>query len=68
MGYADAGFNGGTDIKTPNLDQIASGGTILKSFYVQPVCSPTRSTLMTGRYPIAHRRLFGREAAHATGG
>lgn len=51
MGYADAGFNGGKDIKTPNLDQIARGGAILKSFYVQPVCSPTRSTLMTGRYP-----------------
>ena len=38
MGYADAGFNGGKDIKTPNLDQIARGGVILKSFYVQPVC------------------------------
>jgi arylsulfatase A-like enzyme len=51
MGYADAGFNGGRDIKTPALDQIARGGVILKSLYVQPVCSPTRSTLMTGRYP-----------------
>ena len=51
MGYADPGFNGGKDIKTPNLDQIAHSGAILKSFYVQPVCSPTRSTLMTGRYP-----------------
>ena len=51
MGYADAGFNGGTEIKTPNLDQLARGGANLKSFYVQPVCSPTRSTLMTGRYP-----------------
>lgn len=51
MGYADAGFNGGRDFKTPNLDKIAHGGAILKSFYVQPVCSPTRSTLMTGRYP-----------------
>lgn len=51
MGYADAGFNGGMEIQTPNLDKIAGGGTILKSFYVQPLCSPTRSTLMTGRYP-----------------
>ena len=51
MGYADAGFNGGTEIKTPSLDQLARGGANLKSFYVQPVCSPTRSTLMTGRYP-----------------
>lgn len=45
MGYADAGFNGGKEIRTPNLDSIAKGGTILSSFYVQPVCSPTRSVL-----------------------
>lgn len=51
MGYADAGFNGGKEIKTPHLDQLARGGANLKSFYVQPVCSPTRATLMTGRYP-----------------
>jgi arylsulfatase A-like enzyme len=53
MGYADAGFNGGTEIRTPNLDAIAKGGAILSSFYVQPVCSPTRSALMTGRYPCS---------------
>ncbi len=39
------------DIRTPNLDKLAQAGTVLESFYVQPVCSPTRSTLMTGRYP-----------------
>lgn len=50
MGYADCGFNGGTDIHTPNIDKLAKEGAILKSFYVQPVCSPTRSALMTGRY------------------
>jgi len=51
MGYADAGFNGGREIKTPNLDKLAREGSILESFYVQPVCSPTRAVLMTGRYP-----------------
>ena len=51
MGYADAGFNGGKEIATPHLDKLANGGANLRSFYVQPVCSPTRSTLMTGRYP-----------------
>lgn len=51
MGYADAGFNGGKEIKTPHLDKLAKGGTVLTSFYVQPVCSPTRAALMTGRYP-----------------
>lgn len=50
LGYADCGFNGGQDIRTPNIDQLAKEGAILKSFYVQPVCSPTRSALMTGRY------------------
>jgi len=51
MGYADPGFNGGRDIKTPNLDKLAREGSVLESFYVQPVCSPTRAVLMTGRYP-----------------
>ena len=51
LGYADCGFNGGTQIKTPNIDRLAKSGTIIDSHYVQPVCSPTRSTLLTGRYP-----------------
>ncbi len=50
MGYGDPGFMGSKDLRTPNLDKIAQGGTILSSYYVQPVCSPTRSTIMTGRY------------------
>ena len=52
MGYADCGFMGGTEIKTPNLDKLASQGAILDAFYVQPVCSPTRASFMTGRYPM----------------
>ena len=51
LGYADCGFNGGKDILTPNIDKLAKEGAILKNHYVQPVCSPTRSALMTGRYP-----------------
>ena len=41
LGFADCGFNGGFDIRTPNIDKLAKDGAILKSFYVQPVCSPT---------------------------
>jgi arylsulfatase A-like enzyme len=52
LGYADCGFNGGKDIRTPNIDRLAKEGAVLKSYYVQPVCSPTRSALMTGRYAI----------------
>ena len=51
LGYADCGFNGGKQIKTPNIDRLAKSGAIIESHYVQPVCSPTRSTLLTGRYP-----------------
>ena len=51
MGYADAGFNGGREIRTPNLDKVARSGAILTAHYVQPLCSPTRAALMTGRYP-----------------
>lgn len=50
LGYADCGFNGGDEIRTPNIDKLAHSGAVLESHYVQPVCSPTRAALMTGRY------------------
>lgn len=50
LGYSDCGFSGGKEIKTPHLDNLAGGGAVLESLYVQPVCSPTRAALMTGRY------------------
>ena len=57
LGWADVGFHG-TEIKTPNIDKLAAAGTKLESFYVLPVCTPTRSALMTGRYPIRYGRQF----------
>src|SRR5436190_21583872 len=54
LGREDCGFMGGKEIKTPRIDKLAVAGTILEAFYVQPVCSPTRAALMTGRYPIRH--------------
>src|SRR5512147_934214 len=51
LGWKDVGFNGCTDIKTPNLDALAAGGAKFTQFYVQPMCTPTRAALMTGRYP-----------------
>ena len=59
LGRHDCGFMGGTEIQTPHLDRLARGGTILDSFYVQPVCSPTRAALMTGRYPMRHGLQVG---------
>ncbi|MEQ1825838.1 MAG: arylsulfatase [Pirellula sp.] len=53
LGWGDVGWHG-SEIPTPNLDKLASAGARLEAFYVQPVCSPTRAALMTGRYPIRH--------------
>ncbi|XP_064102773.1 arylsulfatase B-like isoform X3 [Macrobrachium nipponense] len=36
---------------TPHLEQLARGGVLLNQSYVQPICTPTRSALLTGRYP-----------------
>jgi len=54
LGQRDVGFTGCTDIKTPNLDRLAAEGAKLSSFYVQPMCTPTRAALMTGRYPYRY--------------
>ncbi|WNJ20333.1 sulfatase-like hydrolase/transferase [Pontibacter sp. G13] len=51
LGWADVGFNGATDILTPNLDRIAQQGVIFENGYVShPYCSPSRAGLLTGRY------------------
>ena len=54
LGWKDVGFNGATDIKTPNLDKLAAQGAKFTQFYVQPMCTPTRAALMTGRYPFRY--------------
>lgn len=54
LGWKDVGFNGATDIKTPNIDALAAGGAKFNQFYVQPMCTPTRAVLMTGRYPFRY--------------
>ncbi len=52
LGYADVGFNGSPDIKTPQIDGLANSGTIFTSAYVShPFCGPSRASIMTGRYP-----------------
>ncbi len=53
LGWRDVGFHG-SDIQTPNLDQLAKTGLELQEFYVQPMCTPTRAALMTGRYPMRY--------------
>lgn len=50
MGHGDLGFHGNPIVKTPNLDRFAKESVRMKHFFVCPVCSPTRSSLLTGRY------------------
>lgn len=53
MGWADIGWHG-KEIRTPSLDRLAEQGVRLEQFYVQPLCTPTRASLMTGRYPMRY--------------
>ncbi|CAN9504353.1 unnamed protein product [Ophioblennius macclurei] len=51
FGWNDVGYHS-SEIKTPNLDKLSAGGVRLENYYVQPICSPSRNQLMTGRYQI----------------
>jgi arylsulfatase A-like enzyme len=51
MGYGDTGVTGCPDIRTPNIDRLASEGVRFTHAYCNgPVCSPTRAALLTGQY------------------
>jgi arylsulfatase A-like enzyme len=50
QGYGDLSLHGNPYLKTPHLDRIATEGVRFTQFQVSPVCSPTRASLMTGRY------------------
>lgn len=58
LGWADVGYHSAA-IRTPNIDRLVSRGIELDQHYVNPVCTPTRVSLLTGRYP-------GRFGRHAT--
>jgi arylsulfatase A-like enzyme len=53
LGWKDVGYHG-SDIATPNIDRLAATGARLEQFYAQPMCTPTRAALMTGRYPFRY--------------
>ena len=49
LGWNDVSFHGSPQIPTPTMDRLAKSGIVLNQYYVNPVCSPTRASLMTGR-------------------
>jgi arylsulfatase A-like enzyme len=53
LGWNDVGYHG-SQIQTPNIDEIGASGATLEQFYVMPSCSPTRASLLTGRYTMRY--------------
>ena len=49
QGWGDISFNGNHNLNTPFMDQLALQGARFEHFYVQPVCSPTRAEILTGK-------------------
>lgn len=65
LGYGDLGVYGSSKIRTPHLDRMATEGLRFTDFYATaPFCSPSRASLLTGRYPVragVHYVLFPTE-------
>lgn len=59
LGYETIGANGGTSYKTPVLDRLAASGARFTHCYAQPLCTPTRVQLMTGRSNARNYLTFG---------
>jgi arylsulfatase A-like enzyme len=57
QGYGDLGATGNPVIRTPHLDAMARRSAQMTTFYVSPVCAPTRASLMTGRYNYRTRAI-----------
>ncbi|XP_042860608.1 arylsulfatase B-like [Penaeus japonicus] len=58
LGWNDVSWHN-PQVLTPHLENLARGGVILEQSYVQPICTPTRSALLTGRYPFTLGRQHG---------
>lgn len=51
LGFADLSSYGGKDLRTPHIDRFVREGMRFENFYACPVCSPTRASLLSGRFP-----------------
>jgi arylsulfatase A-like enzyme len=57
LGYGDVGFNGATEVKTPNLDKLANNGVNFTNGYAtSATCTPSRYALLTGVYPWRNKQ------------
>jgi arylsulfatase A-like enzyme len=54
LGFGDCSFTGVSDVHTPHIDAIANRGVRLSNYYGQPVCSPSRAVIHTGRMPLSY--------------
>ena len=54
LGFNDVSFHGSTQIPTPAIDELAATGLTLDNYHAQPVCSPTRASILSGRHAIHH--------------
>ena len=59
LGYETLGCYGGTSYKTPILDNLANSGALFNNAHVQPLCTPTRVQLMSGKYNFRNYIGFG---------
>lgn len=59
LGYEGVGSYGGTSYKTPNIDDLAASGIRFNQAFAQPLCTPTRVKLMTGKYNFRNWESFG---------
>ncbi len=50
LGYETVGYGGGTSYRTPHLDDLARTGIWFENYHTSPVCSPSRVSMLTGRY------------------
>jgi arylsulfatase A len=60
LGFETIGVNGGTSYPTPNIDKLAGEGIRFENAHSQPVCTPTRIQLMTGKYNVRNYFSFGK--------
>jgi arylsulfatase A-like enzyme len=65
LGWNDVSVHGSAQIPTPHIDVLARDGVLLNNYYVNPVCSPTRASLLSGR-AIIHHGIFTPFSAGST--